>query len=124
MAKRSKRRAATRNPRDTAKPRRRRPHSVAADDEDRQGLARTADDDGIATELAADDDLTTDDTIGIDELAERLAIGTEPDEEVSEDYGIDSIVGAFEAGLGGGLDQAEEARLGITDEELARRRRR
>jgi len=29
------------------------------------------------------------------------------------------IVGADEAGLGGGLDQAEEAQLGITDEEIA-----
>lgn len=36
------------------------------------------------------------------------------------DTGFDRIVGPEEAGLGGGLDQAEEARLGITDEELAK----
>jgi hypothetical protein len=41
--------------------------------------------------------------IGVDRLAEA---------------GIDRIVGAQEAGLGGGLDQAEEARLGKTDEEV------
>lgn len=42
------------------------------------------------------------------------------------DTGFDRIVGPDEAGLGGGLDQAEEAQLGVTDEELAelaRRRR-
>jgi hypothetical protein len=32
----------------------------------------------------------------------------------------DRIVRANEAGLGGGLDEAEEARLGVTDEELER----
>ena len=34
------------------------------------------------------------------------------------DVGADRIVSAEEAGLGGGLDQAEEAQLGITDEEI------
>jgi hypothetical protein len=38
--------------------------------------------------------------------------------EVGADIGFDRVVGADEAGLGGGLDQAEEAQLGITDEEL------
>lgn len=32
-------------------------------------------------------------------------------------------VDADEAGLGGGLDQAEEAQLGITDEELLKKRK-
>ena len=36
----------------------------------------------------------------------------------------DRVVESQEAGLGGGLDEAEEARLGVTDEELARRRAR
>lgn len=36
----------------------------------------------------------------------------------SDDVTPDRIVGAEEAGLGGGLDEAEEAQLGITDEEL------
>lgn len=35
------------------------------------------------------------------------------------DIGADRIVNAEEAGLGGGLDQAEEAQLGLTDEEIA-----
>jgi hypothetical protein len=40
------------------------------------------------------------------------------------DIGFDRVVGPDEAGLGGGPDHAEEARLGITDEELERRLRR
>ena len=36
----------------------------------------------------------------------------------TNDIDTDRIVGAEEAGLGGGLDQAEEAQLGITDEEI------
>ena len=38
--------------------------------------------------------------------------------ESSVDIAPDSIVGAAEAGLGDGLDQAEEAQLGVTDEEI------
>jgi hypothetical protein len=34
------------------------------------------------------------------------------------DIGFDRIVSGPEAGLGGGLDQAEEAQLGVTDEEI------
>jgi Protein of unknown function (DUF2934) len=37
----------------------------------------------------------------------------------SNDIDTDRIISADEAGLGGGLDQAEEARLGIRDEEIA-----
>ncbi len=37
---------------------------------------------------------------------------------VGADIAPDRIVSPEEAGLGGGLDQAEEAQLGITDEEL------
>jgi hypothetical protein len=43
--------------------------------------------------------------------------------EAAADIAPDRVIGAEEAGLGGGLDQAEEAQLGVTDEELARRRR-
>jgi len=39
--------------------------------------------------------------------------------ETDRDRGADQVVGVGEAGLGGGLDQAEEAQLGITDEELS-----
>ena len=35
------------------------------------------------------------------------------------DITADRVVESEEAGLGGGLDQAEEAQLGITDEEIA-----
>src|SRR3954470_14094279 len=40
------------------------------------------------------------------------------------DRRTDRVVGANEAGLGKGLDEAEEARRGTTDEELRRKRRR
>jgi hypothetical protein len=40
------------------------------------------------------------------------------------DIGFDRVVGPEEAGLGGGLDQAEEAIAGITDEEIAELARR
>ena len=40
-----------------------------------------------------------------------------------KDLGADRVVEDTEAGLGGGLDQAEEARLGVTDEELAKKRK-
>jgi hypothetical protein len=49
---------------------------------------------------------------------ERLTAGKEPSSGADADRGFDRIVGPDEAGLGGGLDQAEEAQLGITDEEL------
>jgi hypothetical protein len=39
-------------------------------------------------------------------------------DDVDADIGFDRVVTADEAGLGGGLDQAEEARYGITDEAL------
>jgi hypothetical protein len=39
------------------------------------------------------------------------------------DVNADRVVGADEAGLGEGLDQAEEARLGETDEQRQRKRR-
>ncbi len=48
---------------------------------------------------------------------ERLAVDAELPGEDS-DIRPNRIVRADEAGLGGGLDQAEEAQLGITDEEI------
>jgi len=53
---------------------------------------------------------------------EHLTAGKDPDVRVDGDIGFDRIVNAEEAGLGGGLDQAEEGRLGITDEELEEER--
>lgn len=51
---------------------------------------------------------------------ERSSAGKEPSTRMDGDYDTDRVVGPDEAGLGGGLDQAEEAQLGITDEELAK----
>lgn len=47
---------------------------------------------------------------------ERVSL--ESDVLPDADIGADRIVTAEEAGLGGGLDQAEEALLGVTDEEI------
>jgi hypothetical protein len=45
-------------------------------------------------------------------------VDLESDIQPDADIGADRIVSAEEVGLGGGLDQAEEAQLGITDEEI------
>ena len=49
---------------------------------------------------------------------ERATTGRDPHSELHNERGVDRVVDSGEAGLGGGLDQAEEGRLGITDEEL------
>ena len=49
---------------------------------------------------------------------ERVTTGPDPHSELHNERGVDRVVDSSEAGLGGGLDQAEEARLGVTDEEL------
>jgi len=64
-------------------------------------------------------DLDTVEAEDVSEAAERLARGGDIDEETSEELGVDNIVGPLEAGIGGGLDEQEEAQLGITDEEIA-----
>ncbi len=51
---------------------------------------------------------------------ERISIGRSPKSEEHDEAGVDRIVRGEEAGLGGGLDQAEEARLGKTDEDIER----
>lgn len=81
---------------------------------------------GTADAGASVGDLGLDDTTDASGTGERLTAGKEPDVRVGGDIAPDRIVGADEAGLGGGLDQAEEAQLGVTDEELdelARQRR-
>ena len=52
---------------------------------------------------------------------ERKTVGKVPP---PKDTGTDRVVNDEEAGLGGGLDQAEEAQQGVTDEELAKRKNR
>jgi hypothetical protein len=51
---------------------------------------------------------------------ERTTVGKVPH---AADEGADRVVKSEEAGLGGGLDQAEEAQLGTTDEDLAKKRK-
>lgn len=59
---------------------------------------------------------------GLDSTTDRNGTGERAD--IENDFGddadisVDNIVDAEDAGLGGGLDQAEEAQLGITDEEI------
>jgi hypothetical protein len=61
---------------------------------------------------------------GLDSTSDRNGTGERADVEndgeldFEADVGADNIVEAEQAGLGGGLDQAEEAQLGITDEEI------
>jgi len=80
--------------------------------------------DDIADAGASVGDLGMDSNSDRSGTGERMAAGKEPAVRVDGDYGADRIVGAEEAGLGGGLDQAEEDQLGITDEEIARIARR
>jgi hypothetical protein len=49
---------------------------------------------------------------------ERVTVGKAPQAELHDEREPDRVVDSSEAGLGGGLDQAEEAQLGLTDEEL------
>jgi hypothetical protein len=49
---------------------------------------------------------------------ERVTVGKAPESELHDERAPDRVVQSNEAGLGGGLDQAEEAQLGVTDEEL------
>lgn len=51
---------------------------------------------------------------------ERVSIEEEAEADAGADITADDIVEAEAAGLGRGLDQAEEAQLGVTDEELER----
>lgn len=59
---------------------------------------------------------------GLDSTTDRNGTGerasVENDEDMESEISADAIVEAKDAGLGGGLDQAEEARIGITDEEI------
>jgi len=68
-------------------------------------------------------DREMDDTSDAEGTGEHLTGGPEPDVHANSDRGFDRVVDASEAGLGGGLDQAEEARLGKTDEEIEAEKR-
>jgi hypothetical protein len=47
-----------------------------------------------------------------------MAAGKEPSARPDSDVDTDRVINADEAGLGHGLDQAEEAQRGIRDEDL------
>ena len=49
---------------------------------------------------------------------ERGSVEHDAELETQSDVAADGIVEAEDVGLGGGLDQAEEAQLGVTDEEI------
>ena len=61
-------------------------------------------------------DLASDANTDRNVTGERASL--EIDIETDADLGADRIANAEDVGLGGGLDQAEEAQLGITDEEI------
>ena len=61
-------------------------------------------------------DPESDDSSDRNGTGERVDL--ESDIQPDADIGADRIVSAEEVGLGGGLDQAEEAQLGVTDEEI------
>lgn len=63
--------------------------------------------------LGRDDD--TSDRYG---TGERASVDEDPQLQDAADIAADRLVDADHAGLGDGLDEAEEAQLGITDEEL------
>jgi hypothetical protein len=63
-------------------------------------------------------DLRMDDNSDRYGTGEHLTAGKDPNIHINADIDTDRIVDADEAGLGGGLDQAEEARLGVTDEQI------
>jgi hypothetical protein len=56
-------------------------------------------------------DLNLDDNSDKGGTGEALTAGKDPKVRVNQDRDADRVVGADEAGLGGGLDEAEEARL-------------
>jgi hypothetical protein len=67
---------------------------------------------------AAIGDREMDDNSDRSGTGEHLTAGKEPRIRPDGDRDTDRTVDASEAGLGRGLDQAEEAQLGVTDEEL------
>ena len=70
-----------------------------------------------SSDSAADlGDLASDANTDRNFTGERASL--EADVETDADLGADRIADAEDVGLGGGLDQAEEAQLGVTDEEI------
>ena len=74
------------------------------------------------SDMADGGDEGTGDTSDRAGTGEHMAADEADNSSSGADIEADRIVTAEDAGLGGGLDQAEEAQLGITDEEIAKRR--
>ena len=79
--------------------------------------------DDIADAGASLGDLDMDDNSDRTGTGEHLTAGKDPSVRIASDIDTDRVVHADEAGLGKGLDQAEEAQLGVTDEEWNRARK-
>jgi hypothetical protein len=98
-------------------------------DEDRLNLDRGTNEDSeggkqnVADAGPSVGDLEMDENSDRNGTGEHLTAGKDPRIRVNADRDADRVVGADEAGLGGGLDQAEEARGGKTDEEIERQTR-
>ncbi len=67
-------------------------------------------------------DLHMDDNSDSAGTGEHVTAGKEPRVDANADRNTDRVVGGSEAGLGGGLDQAEEAQRGTTDEQIEKRK--
>jgi hypothetical protein len=95
-------------------------------DDDQLGLDRGTNEDSEGGHASAADDGASVGDLGLDDTTdsagtgERMTAGKQPHVRAGADIGFDRVVGPDEAGLGGGLDQAEEAQLGITDEDIER----
>ena len=66
--------------------------------------------------IGADVGELADDTSDREGTGDRSSAGREPNIRMGGDIAPDRIVGPSEAGLGGGLDEAEEALVDSTDE--------
>ena len=84
-------------------------------------MATSGSEDGDLLEAERGGDIGRDDDSDRYGTGENLSADHEEGLRVAGDIEIDRIVTSEEAGLGGGLDQAEEARLGVTDELLEAR---
>jgi hypothetical protein len=83
------------------------------DSNDNRSAGASDSSDAGADTVGRDSNASTSDRNGTGERASM-----ESDVFPDSDIGADRIVNAEEAGLGGGLDQAQEAQLGVTDEEI------
>ena len=92
-------------------------------DDERIGLDSGTNEDAVAGRMTdtagadlGDADIDSDSDSG--GTGENVSVGRDPGMGAGHDIGFDRVVDAADAGLGAGLDQAEEARLGMTDDEL------